>query len=306
MNRGTCYAIAGYTIWGFFPFYWKMLEHVPVSQQMCHRIAWAFPLLLLAVAISGRINDLKTAVRRPRVLLIHIVAAVLISVNWLVFLWAVRHDFVVEASLGYFINPLISVVLGQLFLGERLRPGQWVAVAFAALGVGYLTLVYGTLPWISLAVATSFGLYGLVKKIAPLGTVEGLTLETGFLFMPVIAFLFYTESQGHGAFRHTGLPADLVMIGAGLITIVPLMFFTAATRRIPLSHMGILQYITPTGQFLLGIFVYGEPFDRSQFMGFAFVWVALVVFVAEGLLSRRYRQRPVAPLPPDSRDVDTP
>lgn len=290
MNRGTCYAIFGYTIWGFFPLYWKMLDHVPALQQMCHRIAWAFPLLLLAVVFSGRINDLTTAVRRPRVLLTHIVAALLISVNWLAFLWAVRHDFVVEASLGYFINPLISVMLGRLFLGERLRPGQWVAVAFAALGVGYLTLVYNTLPWIALVVATSFGLYGLVKKLAPLGTVEGLTLETGFLFMPVIAFLLYAESQGQGAFRHTGLPADLVMIGAGLVTIVPLMFFTAATRRIPLSHIGIFQYITPTGQFLLGIFVYGEAFDWSQFMGFAIVWVALVVFVAEGLLFRRYRQ----------------
>jgi chloramphenicol-sensitive protein RarD len=199
----------------------------------------------------------------------------------------VNAGFIVETSLGYYINPLISVLLGVVFLRERLRPLQWLPVALAAAGVVYLTVNYGQLPWIALTLAFSFGTYGLVKKTAPLNSVNGLTLETGILFLPAALFLLVTEINGEGAFLHTGLQSDLLMIGAGLATTVPLLLFSAAAQRIPLSMVGILQYIAPTIQLLLGVLVYGEPFDQTQWVGFGLVWTALAVYSFEGFYHRR-------------------
>jgi chloramphenicol-sensitive protein RarD len=287
MKKGTWYAIGAYTIWGLLPVYWKWLKHVPALQLLGHRILWSFLALLVVIAISGRWKAFVTAIREPRVLRLYLIAAVLLGINWLTYVWAVNAGFIVETSLGYFINPLLSVVMGVIFLGERLRPGQWIAAGLAAVGVFYLTFVYGSLPWIALTLAVSFGIYGLMKKLAPLGSLNGLTVETGILFLPALAYLVFANQTGSGAFLHTSIIPDLLLIGAGLMTTIPLLMFAAATRRIPLSVVGLLQYIAPTLQFLLGVLVYGEPFSRSRLIGFGIVWVALIIFAAEGILARR-------------------
>jgi chloramphenicol-sensitive protein RarD len=230
----------------------------------------------------------------PRILGIYAMAAILLSVNWLVYVWAVNAGYIVETSLGYFINPLLSVLMGVVFLRERLRPWQWVPIGLATAGVVYLTFGYGSPPWIALTLAFSFGTYGLVKKTAPLNSLYGLTLETSLLFIPALLFLLYSEMIGQGAFLHAGTVPDLLMIGAGVVTTIPLILFASATRRIPLSLVGILQYIAPTLQFLLGVLVYREPFTLTQFIGFGIVWAALLIFGVESYANHRIQ--PVAAL----------
>jgi chloramphenicol-sensitive protein RarD len=221
-----------------------------------------------------------------RVLIIYSVAAVLIAINWLTYVWAVGQGFIIETSLGYFISPLLSVLLGVIFLRERLRPLQWLPIGLATLGVLYLTLAYGSLPWVALTLAVSFGFYGLVKKNAPLDSLPGLTMETGILFLPALGFLLYSEFSGTGAFLHTTPLLNLMLLGAGPVTILPLLLFASAAKRIPLTMIGVLQYVNPTIQFLLGTFVYKEPFDHHRLIGFGIVWLALILFVLEGFLRR--------------------
>jgi len=295
MNRGIWYGIGAYVTWGLFPIYWKWLHHVPAVQLISHRVLWSFLMLFVFILVSRQWKVFRTAALKPRVLRIYLVAAVLIGINWLVYIWAVNAGFIVEASLGYYINPLLNVLMGVLFLRERLRPLQWVPLGLAAVGVLYLTFAYGSLPWIALTLAFSFGAYGLVKKTAPLGSLYGLTLETGLLFLPALLYLLYSDTTGQGAFLHTGAISDVLLVGAGLMTTIPLLMFASAARRIPLSLVGILQYIAPTLQFLLGVLVYGEPFTHTQFIGFGIVWVALILFGIEGFLaSRAERAQPVA------------
>lgn len=286
-RKGVLYAIGAYMIWGLFPVYWTQLETVPALQIIAHRIVWSFALLLLALLISGRVGMFRAELR-PRTVAIYLAAALLISTNWFTYVWAVTHGFVVEASLGYFINPLFSIVLGTIFLGERLRPAQWASIGLATIGVLYLTYSYGALPWIALLLAATFGLYGLVKKTAPLGSFFGLTLETGLLFVPAVIYLVACEALGTGAFLHSGATRDGLMIGAGLVTTVPLLLFSAALPRVPLSTIGILQYMNPALQFLLGVLVYREPFTHDRLIGFGFVWLSLALFWVESLLVRRF------------------
>jgi chloramphenicol-sensitive protein RarD len=214
-------------------------------------------------------------------------AALLIGINWLVFLWAVNADFVIETSLGYFMVPLVNVLMGVIFFRERLRLWQWVSVGLATVGVIYLAIAYGSLPWIALALAFSFGVYGVVKKTAPLGSLYGLTLETVILLLPALLYLLYSDSIGRGAFLHTGAVSDVLLVGAGLVTTAPLLMFASAAQRIPLSHMGFLQYVAPTLQFLLGALVYKEPFTYTQLFGFGIVWAALIIFGLEGFFAHR-------------------
>jgi chloramphenicol-sensitive protein RarD len=285
VKKGIWYALAAYIFWGLFPFYWKILGTIPALQILGHRIVWSFITLLVFMLITRQWLDLRKTLTR-RVLLIYAAAAVLISINWLTYIWAIGAGYLIETSLGYFINPLLSVFLGVLFLRERLRPLQWLSIGLATSGVFYLTFAYGALPWIALTLAFSFAFYGLVKKSAPLSSMHGLTLETGLLFLPAMAFLLYSESTGVGAFLHASPLLDLMMVGAGLVTITPLLFFASAVRRIPLSMIGVLQYINPTIQFLIGTLVFREPFDTHRLIGFGIVWAALVLFVVEGLLVR--------------------
>jgi chloramphenicol-sensitive protein RarD len=218
-------------------------------------------------------------------------AAGLISVNWLTFVWAVTHGFVVETSLGYFINPLLSILLGVFFLKERLRTIQWVSIALAALGILYLTIHHGSLPWIALVLAFSWAAYGLIKKIAPLGALQGLTLETALLLLPSVVYLIVLEKTGRAIFGHNDLTTDLLLAAGGLVTTIPLWFFAAAARLIPLSTMGFLQYIVPTLQFLVGVLLFREEFSTAKFVGFSLVWISLILLMLEGYLIHRTYQR---------------
>ncbi len=284
-NRGKWYAIAAYGLWGLFPLYWKQLASVPVAQLLGHRVVWSFLVLLIIIRLRKHGSLLREALRSRREWFTSALAAVLLGGNWLLFLWAVTSDFVLEASLGYFINPLLNVVLGVVFFRERLRVAQWLAVGLAAIGVLYLTFVYGSLPWIALALAFSFGTYGLIKKTARLGPIDSLTFEMGLLLLPALLYLIWTDVTGEAAFLHSGFKADCLIMCAGIVTATPLLLFGAAARRIPLSLIGMIQYIAPTMHLLLGVFLYHEPFTRSRMIGFCFIWMALAVFACEGLYS---------------------
>jgi chloramphenicol-sensitive protein RarD len=225
--------------------------------------------------------------RKPRVVGSFIASAVLLSVNWLIYIWAVNNGHVIEASLGYFINPLVNISLGYLLLKERLRPAQWAAIAVAALGVAWLTWQAGTVPWIALALAFSFGGYGLLRKTAALGALEGLSFETMVLFPLAAAYVIWLTVHGQNAFINTGSGStQLLLVAAGPITAIPLLLFASGARRIPLSVLGLLQYLSPTLQFLLGVWLFHEPFTADRLVGFALIWAALALFAAEGLLRR--------------------
>ncbi|PIV25771.1 MAG: EamA family transporter RarD [Anaerolineae bacterium CG03_land_8_20_14_0_80_58_20] len=295
MKKGILYGIGAYALWGFFPLYWKMLQHVPALQLLGHRIGWSFLLLLAVIFISKQWTDFRANLNR-RTFLIYTGAALLIGVNWLTYVWAVNAGFIIETSLGYFINPLLSVLMGVIILREKLRPAQWIPIGLAAAGVIYLTVVYGKLPWIALTLAFSFGFYGLVKKVAPLSSLYGLTLETGILFLPALAYLAFSEVGGTGAFMRTGLASDLLMFGAGVVTTIPLLMFSSAARAVPLTVVGLLQYIAPSLQFLLGVFLYKEPFDHTHLIGFSVVWIALIIFGVENYLAHRAAIEPIPEL----------
>ncbi len=268
-------------MWGLFPLYFALIRQVPTAQVMGHRILWSCLTLAALVFGSGQRSGLAS-LSRP-VVALYGVAAVLIGINWTIYVWAVSSGYVVESSLGYFIAPLVNVLLGVGVLRERLRVLQWVAVALAAAGVTYLTVAYGAPPWIAMGLALSFGTYGLIKKRAPLSSLDGLTLETAILLAPALLYLVYVHRGGGGVFMHTGRSVDLLLVGTGVVTIVPLLLFATAVRRVPLSVLGLLQYISPTLQLILGVFIFNEPFARTQLIGFAFVWTALLLFALDGL-----------------------
>ena len=296
MNKGILYGIGAYVLWGFFPIYWKFLHAVPALQVIGHRIGWSFIFLLTYILLTKKWNDFRSASFHWKTIGIYSIAAVLLSFNWLIYVWGVNAGFIVETSLGYFINPLLSVSLGVLFLRERLRPVQWIPVALAAIGVGYLAFVYGRLPWIALSLAFTFGFYGFVKKLSPLGSLYGLTLETAIVFPIALIYLAFVNLTGSGAFLHDGAFVDAFLIGAGLVTTIPLLLFASAAKQIPLTIVGLLQYIAPTIQFLLGVFVYKEPFDHAHFIGFSIVWVALIIFAMESYLANRVPAQPIPEL----------
>ena len=285
-RKGILYALGAYVLWGLFPVYWKWLQHVPAVQVIGHRIGWSFAFLMIVILVSRQWMKFRSTLTW-RLLGIYSIAGLLLSINWLIYVWGVNSGNIVETSLGYFINPLLSVLLGLIFLRERLRPAQWIPISLAAIGVIYLTRAYGSMPWIALSLAFTFGFYGLVKKMSPLGSLYGLTLETGLVFLPALAYLIFVEITRQGSFAHTGIGTDLLLVGAGVVTTIPLLMFASAARRIPLTMVGIMQYIAPTIQFLIGVFVYKEVFSSSKLIGFSIVWIALVIFWLEGVFWRR-------------------
>ena len=289
MNKGMLYAAGAYIIWGLLPLYWKALHVVPAGQILSQRIVWS--LFFVAVMLTARRQWgwLRGALRRPRVILTFALSGTLLGINWFIYIWAVNAGHIVETSLGYFINPLVNVLLGYLVLKERLRPAQWLALSVALAGVLYLTISFGAFPWIALTLAFSFGTYGLIRKTAPLNSAEGLFIETAVLFLPAFGFLLLMESRGVGAFGHAGLPVTLLLIGAGIVTSIPLLLFAAGARRIPLTTLGLLQYIAPTMQFLIGVLVYNETFGLTRLIGFGLVWLALVLYTIESLIVNRRR-----------------
>jgi chloramphenicol-sensitive protein RarD len=280
-------AAGAFLLWGLFPLYWKQLASVPALEVVAHRTAWGFLAVAAWVTLRGTWPAALAVARRPRTLVLLGASAVLIGLNWLLYVWAVVHDHVVEASLGYFINPLVNVLLGVLVLGERLSRPQQIAVALAAAGVAVLTAGHGRLPWIALALAVSFGLYGLVRKTVGADAVTGLLWETALLAPLATAFLVLLGRQGTGAFG-PGAPASSVLLAlGGVVTAVPLVLFALGARSLPLSTLGLLQYLSPSLQFLLAVLLFREPFTRAHAAAFACIWSALALLTWD--LRRRLR-----------------
>ncbi|MEN8172088.1 MAG: EamA family transporter RarD [Chloroflexota bacterium] len=287
MNKGILYAIGAYLIWAFLPIYWKFLGSVSASEIVGHRMVWSFAFVFGVLIVKRDWKRYRTVLRTPKILMIYLVTASLLGINWLTYVWAINAGFIVESSLGYFINPLVNVLLGVIFLRERLRLGQWLPIGLAVIGVLYLTVSYGELPWIALTLAFSFGFYGLIKKTAPLNSLDGFALETGFMFLPALVYLYYLKTSGQGVFTDQGVMITLLLILSGFVTGYPLLLFGAGARRIRLSTLGLLQYIAPTGQFLIGVMIYGEDFSQSKLIGYSIVWIALAFYSIEGILNRR-------------------
>jgi len=275
---GFVYGAAAYGLWGFMPLYIKTVRAVPVLEVLAHRVVWALVLLLPLVWRQRQLGALLAALRRRRTLAILATSTLAIAVNWLVYIWAVVHGRVLEASLGYYINPLVNVLLGVVVLGERLDRPVRVAVAIAAAGVAWLTVRMGQPPWIALTLAASFGLYGLMRKLAPVGALAGLAIETALLMPFAGGYLIWLLLTGRSAFMAGGRGLAVLLLLAGPVTAIPLLCFAGAARRLPLSTMGFLQYLSPTIQFLLAVLAYGEPFDSSRAVAFGFIWTALLIF----------------------------
>jgi chloramphenicol-sensitive protein RarD len=284
MNKGMLYAAGAYTIWGLLPLYWRGLHDVPAGEILAHRMVWSLVVVFGLLAVQRHWRWLPGALRHGRVVLAFLASAVLLTLNWFVYIWGVNHGHVVETSLGYFINPLVNVLLGIVLLKERLRVGQGIAIAVALLGVVYLTVVYGSFPWIALSLAFSFGGYGLIRKLAPLPSLEGLTLETMLLFVPALAYLLFLQLEGIASFGTAGSIPALLMVGSGVVTATPLLLFASGARRLSMTTLGLLQYIAPTIQFLIGVWVFDEPLNQSRLIGFGMIWLALVLYTAENIV----------------------
>ncbi|WP_313069755.1 EamA family transporter RarD [Melaminivora sp.] len=287
MHPGIAYATAAYTAWGLFPLYFRQLAQVSALEVIAHRTLWSLVFVALVLFVRRQWAWLAPLLRQPRLVAVSALSALLLSANWLIYVWAVNNGHVLDASLGYFILPLINVALGYAVLGERPRRGQWAAVVLAACGVLWLALQAGRMPWIGLAIALTFGGYGLLRKTAPLGALEGLALETVLLAPLALGLLAWWAARGTAAWTHAGAADWLWLLAAGPITAVPLLLFAAGARRVPLATLGLLQYISPSLQFLLGVGLLGESVQPARLAGFALIWSALVLFTLEGLWQRR-------------------
>lgn len=287
MRSGIFYAALAFLCWGLFPIYFHALDEVPPLQILAHRMVWSLAFLLILLLLRRQWKWLGQ-VRQPRVFFSFVLSALLLSANWLVYIWSVTNHHVIEASLGYFINPLVNIMLGYVILKERLRPSQWAAIAVAALGVGWLTWQAGTVPWIALILAFSFGAYGLLRKTAALGPLEGLSFETMVLFPLAAGYVIWLTVHGQNVFLTTeSSTTRWLLVMAGPFTAIPLLLFATGARKIPLSILGLLQYLSPTLQFLLGVWLFKEAFTADRLVGFALIWAALALFAGEGLLRRQ-------------------
>jgi chloramphenicol-sensitive protein RarD len=286
MNKGILHGILAYALWGLFPIFWRELHHVEAFQIVGHRIVWSF-VMLFGVSVFIQRKSISDLVPTKSHFKTYAVASFLIGINWFLYVWAVNSGHVLESSLGYFINPFFSVLFGILFYKETLRTGQFLALVLAAAGVLYLTFAVGSVPWIALTLAVSFGLYGAVKKSALLPPVQGLLLETACMLIPAFLFLVFRETEGKGDFLHTDGYTNLLLVGAGMVTTLPLLLFASAAQKIPMSMLGFLQYLSPTLQFLCGILIFKEEFSSTKLIGYGLVWLSLALFAAEGIRFRR-------------------
>jgi chloramphenicol-sensitive protein RarD len=293
LRAGIGYALLACAIWGVLPIYWKLLAAVPAPEILAHRMVWSLGFIGLLLLVRGRWAWMKSL--SLRVVGIFVATSSILALNWGLFIWAVNNGYLVEASLGYFINPLINIAFGSLLLGERPRPAQWGAIGFAATGVLYLTLTYGQPPILALTIGTTFAIYSLLKKKADLGALEGLGLETALLFFPALGFLIYWEATNSGAWGQSDWLTRTILAGSGIATALPLLLFSAAVRRLTLTLVGLSQYISPTLQFFIGVFVFAEPFSADKLIGFACIWLGLLLYTAESLFQQRITPRP--PLP---------
>lgn len=293
-KKGFSAALTTFVIWGAFALYFHALHQVPALQVVAHRVAWSLLFVLGWMYLRGELGLVRDALFNRGVVLRLALSATLITVNWLLFVYGVMHGRVVEASLGYFIGPLVNILLGVVFLSERLTPAQWTSVGWATLGVAYLTYITGGLPWLALGVAVSFSCYGLVRKVVKIDALPGLAMETLILTPLALGYLIWSEAKGVGAFGHADEVTNLLLIFSGPLTAGTLYLFSYAARRLSYSTVGVLQYITPSLQFASGIFILHEPFDHARAIGFVVIWTALILYAGEGLrLSRRQQTRTV-------------
>lgn len=288
MSRGVVFALTAYLLWGVFPLYFKQVQSVAPLEVLANRMLWSLLFVAALLTILRGTRWLRDLLRARPPIGWFAMSALAVSVNWLIYIWAVNSQHIVDASLGYFINPLLNVLIGALFLHERLRPAHWVAVLLAAMAVAWLTWSAGQLPWIGLTLAVSFAAYGLLRKRAPLGAIEGLAVETALLAPVAIAYLVWLAIHHQSSLVDAlgdGRPALVAwLLLAGPITAVPLLFFAAGARRIPFATLGILQYVGPSLQLLIGVRLYGEPFDADKLIAYSAIWIALAIFSIDGLL----------------------
>lgn len=295
-RNGLLGIIGAFLIWGLLPLYLHAMHAVPALQIMSHRLVWCCVFVLGWLAIRGQLGGVRTALADRGTVLRLCASAILISINWITYVWGVNNGHVIEASLGYFINPLVNVLLGVAVLSERLNRAQWTAVAIAAAGVVWLTVQAGRLPWIALTLAASFGTYGLIRKVVKVDSITGLATETLLIAPLGLAYLLWSEHTGQGTLGHAPGWLDAMLIGGGIVTAVPLALFAYGARRIPYSTVGLVQYIGPTIQLLLGVFLFGEPFSGARLIGFVLIWTALAIYAVDGVLrNRRARRQSTVP-----------
>ncbi|ART82526.1 protein RarD [Oceanisphaera profunda] len=289
-TKGALYAVGAYTLWGIAPLYFKQLTHIPAYEILTHRVIWSFLLLLVLLSVLKFWPRVRAMLRQPKYLLLLTLSSVIIGLNWLVFIWAVNNNHMLDASLGYYINPLFNIVLAMLFLGERFRRMQWWAVALAASGVVLQLVIFGSLPWIALVLAISFGLYGLIRKQVPVDPITGLTIETLVLLPLAAIYLFFIADSPTSNLSVNSLNTNLWLVSAGLVTTAPLLLFAGAAKRLKLSTLGFFQYIGPSLMFLVAVGLFDEAFTQDKIITFALIWCSLVIYSWDGIKHRRARE----------------
>ncbi|MES2693844.1 MAG: EamA family transporter RarD [Verrucomicrobiota bacterium] len=286
-TRGAISASVCYLLWGLVPLYWTQLGHVDALELIAHRHVWSLVFLLVLIALQRDFGSIGAALNSGRAVAINLLGSTLLTVNWLVYVWGVNKGHVIDCSLGYFLVPLVNVAAAHFVLHEQLRRTQWIAIALAAIGVVLMIVQLGRPPWIAFALAGTWGGYSLLRKRSPLGVVTGLTVETLLLAPVAVGFLLWQHHTGAGALGHTDLRTQLLVLSAGVITAIPLLLFSYGAKRIRLSTLGLLQYFAPSGQLILGIWVYHEPFSRARMLSFSFIWAGLALYTADNLLAQR-------------------
>jgi chloramphenicol-sensitive protein RarD len=292
---GVMCAASAFLIWGLSPMYWKVLRQIPALEIIMHRVIWSFLFLIILLVFLRYGNEFTASLKKPRTFAILIPTTILLGCNWFIYIWAVNNDHVLQASLGYFINPLINILLGMIFLRERLRRLQTVSLILAFVSVLYLTFQYGEFPWIALSLAFAFGFYGLIRKVAPISALVGLSVEMLLLSGPALGYILFLYIRGVGAIFHISVRIDLFLMGTAFLTAFPLLLFTLGTKRLHLSTVGFLQYIAPTSMFLLGVFLYNEPLSSAQIFAFVLIWIALFIYSVDA--ARYYRMSTHPPNP---------
>ena len=284
---GAGAAFFAFSFWGIFPVFFKAVSQIPAFEILAHRVLWTVVFLAFIILFKKNLKNVRAVFQNRKLLITLFISSLLVTTNWLVFIWAVINDRVLESSLGYFINPLINVALGMLFLREKLRNWQWIAVGLSAIGVGNLIWQHGTIPWVAISVSISFGLYGLVRKITSVDAVSGLFVETILVMPPMLAYLIYISLDGSGSFNLSNLKIMSLLITAGLMTAIPLLLFVIATKNLKLSTVGFFQYIAPTAHFLLAVYLYDEPFTDTHKITFCLIWFALAIYSFDSIASRQ-------------------
>ena len=286
---GAGFALAAFLLWGVFPIYFKAVAAAPVLEILAHRVVWSVVFVAILISAAGRWRAVARVLKNRRLFLTLVASSLLVSTNWLIFIWAITHGFVLESSLGYYITPLVSVFLGVVVLGERLRTVQWAAVALAAVAVAVMIARFGYLPWIGLTLAFTFGAYGMIRKVAKADALTGLFMETLILAPMALAYILYLDGTGNANFIRGGWQLSGLLVLAGVVTALPLILFAAAAKRLRLSTLGLFQYITPTSHFLLAVLVFGETLTAAHGVAFGGIWMALILYSGDSL---RHRQRP--------------